>query len=116
MRQKQQAHEGWLVGLEKLQCLTIGKVSFAPTDAVLQMPGVPSLFEHILVVVGFQECGVALPEIADHMRTRQADICKDTNSNIFSRYSKAVGVCCVMQLGERNNGKSADLYRFKCLE
>src|SRR5690606_3615919 len=67
MSQKEVCHEGRAMTDKKLEGLIVGKVTFLAADAALQRPRITALHKHVLIVISFQKCCVALPKIMNYV-------------------------------------------------
>src|ERR1700734_1678846 len=67
MRGKDMAHIGGPVPDEQFQRLPVRQMSLATADPVLQKMRVAAFFEHLLVIVGFEESRMTLPEMVDQL-------------------------------------------------
>jgi len=48
-----------------------------PADPVFQIPGIPPVFQHFLIVIRLQYSGMALLKMSDNIRAEHADIGKN---------------------------------------
>src|SRR5579872_1721410 len=100
MRQQQMTHKRRPVAHKEFQRLPVRQVSLPTPDAVLQMIGITPFFQHLLVIIGFQKGGMALPEITGNLLTGITDVREDADMYIIKRDDKTMRVRCIMRLRE----------------
>jgi len=81
--------------------LPVRQMPFIAAYAPFQMNGVATIFQHTLIVIGFQESYMAFAEIADYVAARAANICKYADSYPIVAYQKTMWIYRIMQLWER---------------
>src|SRR5687768_8442003 len=97
MRKEQVAHVWRAIFRKQFQCLVIGHVSVIASDPVLEVNGIPSIGEKILVVIRFEECCVALLKVFYHVLTRTSYIGEHANFHLQTFYDKTLRIRGIMQ-------------------
>ena len=91
-------------------------MSHTATDTVLQVIGIRAFLQHLLIIIGFEKNGMALPEIVDHLFTGNSDICENTHCYRIARNNKTMWVAGIVLFRKSNNRKCANTNRFMRLE
>src|SRR5665647_462101 len=110
------AHKMRPVSSKNIQRLPITQMTQSATDTVFEIDGIITFFKHILIIIRFQESGMALLKIFDQMLTWCANISKNTHTNIVVRNHKTKGITCIMKFWKSDNRQSFDNYRLMCIE
>lgn len=104
-------HEGRAMSGEQIQRLLVGQVAVRAADAFLQVVGVLAIGEHLVVIVGLEEHGMALREMVDDMFTRFAYIGEDTYVGAVAADNEAVRIGSIVELREGHDRKITDSNR-----
>src|SRR5690348_6516020 len=92
---------------KELECLVVGQVTMVAANSFLEHERIATVGQHVLIVVGFQESGMATTKMCRDIAARFAEICKDTDPYISAFYDETLGLLCIMQLGKSNNSNRA---------
>jgi hypothetical protein len=85
-------------------------------DALSEVVGVLSVFQHFVVIICFEESGIALAEVPYYMGAWGADIGEYAYPYSIAIDDKAVRVYGIVQFLESRNRKAAEGYRHTCIE
>src|SRR5260221_11276760 len=97
-------HKGRAVADEQFQRLAVGQMPFAAADAVFQRPGIPPLFQQLLVIIGFEKGGMAYRKMLNKVFADLPDGGKNADTNGVSvfplrRNDEIMRVDAIMRLG-----------------
>ena len=98
MRQQQVTHKGGPVDCKYFQGLAVRKMPLTTTDAILQKRRILSIFKHIIIVIGFLKCCMALTEVTDQPVAGSPNISKYTNRNSIVTNDEAMRINGIMVL------------------
>ena len=97
------------VGVEEFQRLSVGKVTPTTTDALFEEVWVSATIQHLLIVVGFQESGVAKLEVFGEFSAYRTQIGEYANVCVSAGNHKAMRFDGVVYFRESRYQESADL-------
>src|SRR5882724_336945 len=102
------AHKCRAISQEQIKGLPVGKMAIAITDPPLQMDGIGTILEHVLIVIRFQEGGMTLLEIGDQLLARNADIREYADLYFSAGHDKTIGVGRIMEFREGRDHQLSD--------
>src|SRR5580765_5931984 len=85
-------------------------MSVSTPDSVFQICRVTSFLQHILIIIGFQECGMALFEIMNQPLTGCTNIRENTDIGFGCTHDKTMWVTGIMFLLKGCYAKASYLY------
>ena len=110
------AHKRWPVCFEKFKGLPVRQMPHTSTDPVFQVIRIPAVFQHLLIIIRFQESRMALAELIDHVFAGNAEICKYDNGYRISSHDKTMRIAGIMKFRERRYGKITNRNRLMLLK
>src|SRR5687767_10528755 len=76
------------------------------------MNGVSPCFQHVVIVVRLQKCGMALFKMIDHVAAGYTEIGEDTYFNCCIGDNKTVWITGIMKLRKTSHSETSHLYWF----
>ena len=108
MRQQQMAQMRATVRQEQVKRLFIGKVSPSAADPSFQVVRITAVFQHIRVIIRFQESRMALPEVVNQLLAGSAQIGENPYGNLLAGHRETVRFSGVMDLRKRPDQQLPD--------
>ncbi len=96
--------QGARCSLKSARACALDRWFCAAADASLQVEGIFAVFQHLLVIIGFQEGGPALLKMTDHFLTGFPDIGEHADLDPFEGYDKTMRLGGVVELGKGGDG------------
>src|SRR5688572_19067510 len=89
-------------------------MSFATPDPVFQLKRISSMFEHVFVIVCFEESSVTLTELTDHVWTCLTDIGEYTDLHILASDDEIMRISSVVKSRKGGNRKTPNGHGMIC--
>src|SRR5437879_349560 len=87
-------------------------MSHATANTILQVIRIRTVFQHLRIIICFQESSMALFKMADELFATNTKISKHANIHRSATDHKTMRIACIMDLGKSSYGKRTDGYGF----